>query len=92
MAREDDPGGTAFPAAMHIPDTVADLRRFMMERQRVYFADRSIPADVFNAVLAKQPARPLDFAHRVRAVEAFRALPEAASLAAANKRIRNILR
>ena len=68
------------------------VSRFMMERLRAWFADRSIPADVFNAVLAKQPARPLDFAHRVRAVEAFRALPEAASLAAANKRIRNILR
>ena len=69
-----------------------EVRRFMIERLRAWFADRSIPADVFNAVLAKQPARPLDFAHRVRAVEAFRALPEAASLAAANKRIRNILR
>ena len=91
-ARKDRSGGATLPAAMHLPDTVADLRRFMMERLRVYFADRSIPADVFNAVLAKQPARPLDFAHRVRAVEAFRALPEAASLAAANKRIRNILR
>ena len=91
-AREDDPGGTAPLAAIHPSGATADLRRFMMERLRVYFADRSIPADVFNAVLAKQPARPLDFAHRVRAVEAFRALPEAASLAAANKRIRNILR
>ncbi len=91
-ARKDRSGGTTLPAAMHLPDTVADLRRFMMERLRVYFADRSIPTDVFNAVLAKQPARPLDFAHRVQAVEAFRALPEAASLAAANKRIRNILR
>ena len=91
-AREDDPGGTAPLAAIHPLGATADLRRFMMERLRVYFADRSIPADVFNAVLAKQPARPLDFAHRVRAVEAFRALPEAASLAAANKRIRNILR
>ena len=91
-AREDAPGGTAPLAATHPPGAAADLRRFMMERLRVYFADRSIPTDVFNAVLAKQPARPLDFAHRVRAVEAFRALPEAASLAAANKRIRNILR
>ena len=70
----------------------AEVRRFMIERLRAWFADRSIPADVFNAVLARDPARPLDFAHRVRAVEAFRALPEAASLAAANKRIRNILR
>ena len=78
--------------ASGIRDSAAAVRRFMIERLRAWFADRSIPADVFNAVLAKQPTRPLDFAHRVRAVEAFRALPEAASLAAANKRIRNILR
>ncbi|MCY4349042.1 MAG: DALR anticodon-binding domain-containing protein, partial [Thiotrichales bacterium] len=71
---------------------VADVRRFMLDRLRAYFADRSIPTDVFNAVLATAPTRPLDFAMRVRAVEAFRALPEAESLAAANKRIRNILR
>ena len=64
----------------------------MLDRLRAYFSDRAIPTDVFNAVLAIRPARPLDFAHRVRAVEAFRTLPEAASLAAANKRIRNILR
>ena len=64
----------------------------MLDRLRAYFADRSIPTDVFNAVLANEPARPLDFAMRVRAVEAFRTLPEAESLAAANKRIRNILR
>ena len=74
------------------PDVVAEARRFMFDRLRAYFADRSIPTDVFNAVLAKEPAKPLDFAHRVRAVEAFRALPEAESLAAANKRIQNILR
>ena len=70
----------------------AEARRFMLDRLRAYFADRSIPTDVFNAVLAREPTRPLDFANRVRAVETFRALPEAASLAAANKRIRNILR
>ena len=90
--REDRRDSTAAPAFTYSPDIVAEVRRFMIERLRAWFADRSIPADIFNAVLAKQPARPLDFAHRVRAVEAFRALPEAASLAAANKRIRNILR
>ena len=92
MGREDRPGRSTAPTVTHPPGGVAEVRRFMIERLRAWFADRSIPADVFNAVLAKQPARPLDFAHRVRAVEAFRALPEAASLAAANKRIRNILR
>ena len=74
------------------PGTVMEVRRFMLDRLRAYFADRSIPTDVFNAVLAKEPTRPLDFAYRVRAVEVFRTLPEAASLAAANKRIGNILR
>ena len=85
-------GDAAVSAIGAAPDTVAEVRRFMLDRLRAYFADRSIPTDVFNAVLANDPAQPLDFAHRVRAVEAFRALPEAASLAAANKRIRNILR
>ena len=91
-AGEGSSGGAAASAIEAAPDTVAEVRRFMLDRLRAYFADRSIPTDVFNAVLAKDPAQPLDFAHRVRAVEAFRALPEAAGLAAANKRIRNILR
>ena len=91
-AGDGSPGDTASSAIEAASHTVAEVRRFMLDRLRAYFADRSIPTDVFNAVLAKDPAQPLDFAHRVRAVEAFRALPEATSLAAANKRIRNILR
>lgn len=91
-AREGDTDDMATPVVTASPDTAAEVRRFMVDRLRAYFADRSIPTDVFNAVLAKEPAKPLDFAMRVRAVEAFRALPEATSLAAANKRIRNILR
>ena len=91
-AREGSPDSVAGPTIDVSPGTRAEVRRFMFDRLRAYFADRSIPADVFNAVLAKDPARPLDFANRVRAVEVFRALPEATSLAAANKRIRNILR
>ena len=90
--REGDPDDMATPAGAASPDTATEVRRFVLDRLRAYFADRSIPTDVFNAVLAKEPARPLDFAMRVRAVEAFRTLPEATSLAAANKRIRNILR
>ena len=86
------PGSMVDPAVGAAPGTATEMRRFILDRLRAYFADRSIPTDVFNAVLAKEPARPLDFAMRVRAVEAFRALPEAESLSAANKRIRNILR
>ena len=90
--REGNSDDTVNSAIEASPGTGTEVRRFMLDRLRAYFADRSIPTDVFNAVLAKEPAKPLDFAHRVRAVEAFRTLPEAASLAAANKRIRNILR
>ena len=89
---DDDRDDAAAPVVTSSPDSVAGVRRFMIDRLRAYFADRSIPTDVFNAVLAKDPARPLDFANRVRAVDPFRTLPEAESLAVANKRIRNILR
>jgi glycyl-tRNA synthetase beta chain len=47
---------------------------------------------VFDAVSALKPSRPLDFDRRIRAVSAFRALPEAESLSAANKRVGNILK
>lgn len=70
----------------------AEVFTFALERLRGYFLEQGVPADVYAAVLARRPTRPLDFARRVRAVEAFRALPEAAALAAANKRIANILR
>ena len=73
-------------------DTPARVGEFLVERLRAYFAERGIPVTVFAAVHARRPARPLDFARRVHAVDAFRRRPEAASLAAANKRIGNILR
>ncbi|MEQ6342405.1 MAG: glycine--tRNA ligase subunit beta [Gammaproteobacteria bacterium] len=65
---------------------------FMMERLRAYYHDQGIRPDVFEAVLAHRPTHPYDFDRRMHAVTAFRALPEAESLAAANKRIANILR
>lgn len=65
---------------------------FMMERLRSYYLEAGFDIHVFESVLARQPAQPLDFDRRVAAVAAFRDLPEASSLAAANKRIRNILR
>jgi glycyl-tRNA synthetase beta chain len=81
-----------FPAALGA-DTIGDaLFSFMMDRLRAWYLDAGYEVHVFEAVLARQPLRPLDFDERMRAVRAFRELPEADSLSAANKRIRNILR
>lgn len=71
---------------------VSQLYEFMLERLRAYFLEQGIPADVFGAVAARRTTRPFDFARRVRAVDEFRRMPEAQSLAIANKRIRNILK
>lgn len=65
---------------------------YIIERLRAYYLDRNITADVFDAVSALSPSRPLDFDKRIKAVTAFRALAEAESLAAANKRVGNILK
>lgn len=79
--------------ALFEQETVAaQVEDFMLERLRTYFVEQGIPVDVFAAVAARGPRRPYDFARRMRAVETFRRLPEAAGLAAANKRIQNILR
>ena len=67
----------------------AEVFEFVVERLRGW---SEAPPDVFAAVHARRPVRPLDFVRRMKAVETFRALPEAASLAAANKRIANLLR
>jgi len=71
---------------------VDDVLKFMLERLRAFFSDKNISADIFDAVLACFPTRPVDFSRRIEAVNAFKTLAEAESLAAANKRIRNILK
>jgi glycyl-tRNA synthetase beta chain len=81
-----------YPDCTNSANTVEQAFEFILERLRAYFAEQGITPDVFNAVLARQPTRPYDFARRLWAVNQFRTLPEAASLAAANKRIGNILR
>jgi glycyl-tRNA synthetase beta chain len=65
---------------------------FVFDRLKGYCLDQGYSADEFEAVMAVNPAEPLDFVQRLAAVKAFRQLPEADSLAAANKRIRNILK
>lgn len=73
-------------------DTGDEVYGFFMDRLQAYYRDRGVRADVIDAVLAESPAQPLDFDARVQAVNAFLELPEATALAAANKRIGNILR
>ncbi|MCW9058768.1 MAG: glycine--tRNA ligase subunit beta [Gammaproteobacteria bacterium] len=80
------------PADLKADQVVDAVFDYMMERLRGYYADSGIAIDTFDAVLARRPTRPLDFQQRLRAVEEFRQLAESPSLAAANKRIRNILR
>jgi glycyl-tRNA synthetase beta chain len=78
----------SLPARDALEDKVLD---FMLERFRAWYEDADINAEVFLAVLALKPSRPLDFDRRVKAVNHFRSLPEAEALAAANKRVSNIL-
>lgn len=68
------------------------LIAFVYERLKGYSLEHGYTADEFAAVFAVLPARPYDFQRRLQAVQNFRTLPEAESLAAANKRIANILR
>jgi len=72
-------------------NVVADVVDFMLGRFRAWYQDEGIAVDVIQAVLARRPTRPADFDARVRAVSHFRTLDSAEVLAAANKRVANIL-
>jgi len=69
-----------------------DLKMFFTERMRSYFLERGYSANEVEAVLSLNPVAIALIPKQLGAVRAFSALPEAASLAAANKRIGNILR
>ena len=75
-------------------DVAGQVYDFMMERLRAWYLEGlpGVTTEMFDAVLDTRPASPLDFDDRLRALLAFLALPDAASLTAANKRIGNILR
>ena len=68
-----------------------DVFEFMLGRFRAWYQDEGIEVDVIQAVLARRPTKPVDFDRRVKAVSHFRTLDAAESLAAANKRVSNIL-
>jgi glycyl-tRNA synthetase beta chain len=70
----------------------SEIYDFIIDRMRNYYADQGFTSAQFDAVAELKPASLVDFDKRLRAVREFAQLPEAPALAAANKRIRNILR
>ncbi|WP_374321123.1 glycine--tRNA ligase subunit beta [Pseudoxanthomonas kaohsiungensis] len=83
------------PAGKDGATTTADageLYDFILDRLRGYYADKGVPAAHFNAVAELKPASLYDFDTRIDAIGTFASLPEAEALAAANKRIGNILK
>lgn len=69
-----------------------EIYDFILDRLKGYYADKGVPATHFNAVAELRPHSLYDFDRRIDAIGTFAQLPEAEALAAANKRIRNILR
>ncbi|HSX20686.1 MAG TPA: glycine--tRNA ligase subunit beta, partial [Gammaproteobacteria bacterium] len=74
-----------------IKDSTDELMQFCFERLKAWYLANGVQARTFDAVLFSNPNNPLDFNKRIYAVTAFQKLPAAASLAAANKRVQNIL-
>jgi glycyl-tRNA synthetase beta chain len=73
-------------------NVAADVYQFMLERLKGIYAELGISVDLFQSVADVKPKTLADFDQRVWAIQAFSQLPEAESLSAANKRIRNILK
>lgn len=83
---------TYFTGIHLAPTVVNDVQQFMRERLRSYLREQGFGADEIDAVLAVSGDRLDSVLPRLRALQGFRAMPEAAALAAANKRIHNILK
>jgi glycyl-tRNA synthetase beta chain len=85
-------------AALHLTEqlgskpAISDTLDYILDRLRGYYQEHGIGADIVEAVATLKPSQPLDFDRRVKAVAAFRQLTASESLAAANKRISNILK
>lgn len=78
-------------ASLENKDVEQQLVSYILDRFRARYEDEGVSIDVFLSVSARRPTQPLDFDHRVKAVDAFAKRPEASALAAANKRVSNIL-
>lgn len=82
----------AFDSKLDTRPAVDSVLAYVMDRLRGYYQEQGIEIDLVDAVLATRPTRLLDIDRRIQACRAFRLLPESQSLAAANKRISNIVR
>ncbi len=81
----------SFGTVLTAENTKEDVIDFLLGRFRSWYQEQGIAVDVIQSVLARRPTQPLDFDQRVKAVTSFRKLPAAEALAAANKRVSNIL-
>jgi len=79
-------------AVRNVQAEAGELYDFILDRLRGYYADKGVPTSHFNAVAELKRASLYDFDRRIDAIGTFAQLPEAAALAAANKRIGNILK
>ena len=79
-------------AARNVQAGASELYDFILDRLRGYYTDKGVPTSHFNAVAELKPKSLYDFDRRIDAIGTFAQLPEAAALAAANKRIGNILK
>lgn len=80
-----------YGSAVKSDGLVDQVQDFIFDRLRARYEDEGIDVSVYQSVRSVHPDSPLDFDQRVQAVQAFRRLPEAEALAAANKRVANIL-
>jgi glycyl-tRNA synthetase beta chain len=81
-----------FSGVASFKDPSAEVTAFMLDRLRGILRERGFTPNEIEAVVAQNPDRLDDIVQRLEAVQAFAALPESGSLAAANKRITNILK
>lgn len=81
-----------FPKKVNAGAVASEVHEYMVKRLYAYFSARNVAHDVIDAVLANRPDSPYDTATRIDALARFRELEDASHLAAANKRIRNILK
>ncbi|RYE64891.1 MAG: glycine--tRNA ligase subunit beta, partial [Oxalobacteraceae bacterium] len=82
---------SAFGSKVKSAGLAEQVQEFIFDRLRARYEDEGIDVATYLSVRALQPGSALDFDQRVQAVQAFRRLPEAAALAAVNKRVSNLL-